>query len=57
MTKTPTIALSIQFTFIGYQEVEMGQKSFHLNSLFKISLCSVGMMLVVVDLCVELLGR
>ena len=50
-----TIAPEIQFPFTGYKEVVMGQTSFHLNIVSKISWCSVGTMLAVGDLCVELL--
>lgn len=44
-----TTAPSIQLTFIGCKEVEMGQESFHLNMVSKISLCFMGMMLVTVQ--------
>lgn len=53
-----TAAPSIQLTFIGYNEVEMGQKSFHLKIISKVSLYSMGMMLVVMEVYAELLlGR
>lgn len=47
-------APSIQFTCIGYKEMKMRQKSFHLNIVSEISLCAMGMPIVVVELCIEL---
>lgn len=47
-------APSIQFTCIGYREMKMGEKSFHLNIVSRISLCTMGMMIVGVELCMNL---
>lgn len=49
-----TTATLVQFTLIDNKEMEMGQKIFYVNTLHKISLCPMGMMLFVVYLCAEL---